>query len=346
MSLVNNNIGWPWSVKCDSSIYLEGIKYPKISIVTPSFNQGQYIEETILSVINQNYPNLEYIIIDGGSTDNSVDIIKKYEKHLTYWVSEKDSGQSEAINKGILKATGEIFNWLNSDDYYNPGILETVAASFLQNNSDVVCGKCTVFGQNLSYESTQSTWFDVENNIAINPIINQPATFFKMSIIKELGLLNKQLHFCMDLEWWLKYLFKYGANKISKIEDVLVNFREHGNSKTVSLSEKFIEDKCLLYAGVIANKTGKINSIGDYYFEADLKKIPETFLFQLVTDIFFMGAVVFYGKRKIKKAKLLLSFIEPEYLNKRDQNLFSAMKIRLKYIPTILFTISDKLRKK
>jgi glycosyltransferase involved in cell wall biosynthesis len=90
--------------------------YPKITIVTPSFNQGEFLEETIQSVLNQGYPNLEYIIIDGGSTDKSVDIISKYSKELSYWVSEKDNGQSEAINKGFRKATGEIVTWLNSDD--------------------------------------------------------------------------------------------------------------------------------------------------------------------------------------------------------------------------------------
>lgn len=322
------------------------ISYPKISIVTPSFNQGQYIEETILSVINQNYPNLEYIIIDGGSTDNSVDIIKKYEKYLTYWVSEKDNGQSDAINKGILKASGEIFNWLNSDDYYNPGTLLTVANNFLQNNIDVVCGKCTIFGTNFSYESDQSTWFDVKNNMAINPRINQPATFFKMTVIRELGLLNKQLHFCMDLEWWMMYLFKHGSSKVLKIEDILVNFREHENSKTVSCSELFIEDKCLLYGGILSTKNGSINTIGDYYFKADLTKIPEAFLFQLASEIFFMGAVVFYGKRNKVKAKLFLSFIHPEFLNQNERKLFNTMNFRLKYFPAALFMLIDKLSKK
>ena len=99
------------------------MNHPKISIITPSFNQGRYIEQTIRSVIEQDYPNLEYIIIDGGSTDETVDIIKKYQDRIAFWVSEADSGQSDAINKGFLKSSGEIINWLNSDDYMAPGTL-------------------------------------------------------------------------------------------------------------------------------------------------------------------------------------------------------------------------------
>src|SRR4051812_42913167 len=120
--------------------------FPKISIVTPSFNQGQYIEQTILSIINQGYPNLEYIIIDGGSTDNTFDIIKKYEKHITYWVSEADDGQSNALNKGLAKCTGDIFNWINSDDYLEQGTLFLIADIFNQDPAtSLICGFGSIF---------------------------------------------------------------------------------------------------------------------------------------------------------------------------------------------------------
>ena len=117
------------------------MKEPKISIITPSYNQSNFLEETILSVINQNYKNIEYIIIDGQSTDNSVKIIKKYEKHLTFWVSEKDDGQSDAIHKGFRKATGDILCWLNSDDFFVQGALNNVARHFEKNSkSDILIG--------------------------------------------------------------------------------------------------------------------------------------------------------------------------------------------------------------
>ena len=103
---------------------------PKISIVTPSFNQGQFIEETIRSVLDQDYPNLEYLVIDGGSTDQTIDIIRKYETQLSYWESEKDRGQVHAINKGLARATGDIFAYINSDDIYLPGTFATVAKYF------------------------------------------------------------------------------------------------------------------------------------------------------------------------------------------------------------------------
>jgi glycosyltransferase involved in cell wall biosynthesis len=176
--------------------------YPKISIVTPSYNQGKYLEETILSVIKQNYPNLEYIIIDGGSTDNSVEIIKKYEKYLTYWVSEKDNGQSDAINKGLKRCTGEIFNWLNSDDYLEPNALFKIAEAYKKNpQKKVFC-----FGM-YHFVDGEKKLFEKQNNpenelqCYCNPIMQQPSMYYSMDAIKLLGPINLYLHYSMDYEW-------------------------------------------------------------------------------------------------------------------------------------------------
>ena len=136
--------GWPWNEETDPSVYDSSIQWPRITIVTPTYNQGQFIEETIRSILLQNYPNLEYIIMDGGSTDDTVEIIKKYEPWISYWVSEKDKGQSDAINKGSARATGEIFNWINSDDCLTKGALKLVAGRFLDPDTLSLCGYALV----------------------------------------------------------------------------------------------------------------------------------------------------------------------------------------------------------
>lgn len=219
------------------------MKLPKISIVTPSYNQGKYLEQTILSVINQKYSNLEYIIIDGGSTDNSVEIIKKYEKHLTYWVSEKDTGQSDAINKGLKRTTGDLFNWINSDDYFETGALMKIAHAYQNNSSKIIFS----FQHYLLYENKKKP-FDKCNNPAdkiqcfCEPVINQPSTFYAMHGVRKVGLLNSWLHYAMDYEWRLRFLFMFSENCMFVSEDKISVFRMHEESKTSKGNDNFVND--------------------------------------------------------------------------------------------------------
>lgn len=223
---------------------------PKISIVTPSFNQGQFIEETIQSIINQNYPNLEYMIIDGGSTDNTVQIIKKYEKYLTYWVSEKDSGQSEAINKGFARATGEIICWLNSDDILMADALNKVADFFSSNkNLDLVNGQTVLIDKNSKIISShftlkQKKWY-ARHGIFY---INQPAMFWRRTIFNSTGLLDNDFHTLMDREFLIR-VFENDFN-VGHLETFLAGFRIHDLAKSagnsVSLKWFTMENKRLL----------------------------------------------------------------------------------------------------
>jgi len=205
--------------------------FPLISIVTPSLNQGAYIEESIKSVLNQEYPNFEHIIIDGGSTDETIDVLKRYD-HLL-WVSEKDSGQSEAINKGFKRAKGEIVGWLNSDDCYEPNAFNTIVDEL---NRDE--GKYFVFGDcNLIDEKGKKVGFIGGKYRGKRSLIEywkdafipQPSVFFRRNLLHEIGFLNESLHYAMDWDFWLRISEKYSLFYINK---PLANFRIHGKQKT------------------------------------------------------------------------------------------------------------------
>jgi len=219
------------------------LAWPKISIVTPSFNQGRYIEQTILSVLNQNYPNLEYIIIDGGSTDETVDIIKKYEQRLTFWVSEPDKGQADAINKGFAKCTGDIFNWINSDDYYEEGAFERISAFFMSDkNVNVLCGQEWAFEDTDPSKKILYAGSVIKHNVFETiriGIIDQPCTFFRKKCINDFFPLDNSLQYVMDRQLWWSYLLKYGQNSIIKTDEVFTNFRLHTQSKSIVDGELF-----------------------------------------------------------------------------------------------------------
>ncbi len=219
------------------------MKQPKLSIVTASFNQGQFIEETIQSVLNQNYPNLEYIIIDGGSTDQTLEIIKKYQQHLTYWVSENDEGQANAINKGLKLCTGEIFNWLNSDDYLEPESLYKIAETFEDKKVSLVAGKVRNFSTNAD-EIIPNQKLSAHGLMCWEPGVKfvQPGVWMRRELIEKCGGIDEKYHYAFDWDFYIRYLYCFP--QVKEIDDLLVHFRLHENSKTQSLLEKFaIEER-------------------------------------------------------------------------------------------------------
>lgn len=210
---------------------------PRITVVTPSYNQGEFIEETILSVIGQGYPNLEYLVNDGGSTDNTVEILKKYTDRVL-WVSQKDNGQADAVNKGFQQATGEILGWLNSDDTYLPGALDTVMKAFRDNpQALMVYGNAYYTNRYGSISGEYLTErFDSER-LAHKCYICQPAVFIKKELFAELGDLDVSLHTCMDYEYWLR-VSKHFHDRVIFIDDFLATSRMYDENKTLALREK------------------------------------------------------------------------------------------------------------
>jgi glycosyltransferase involved in cell wall biosynthesis len=214
---------------------------PRISIVTPSYNQGDFIEETIQSVIGQEYPNLEYIIIDGGSTDKTIEVIKKYEKHLSYWVSEPDKGQSNAINKGIAHCTGEIFNWINSDDLLSPNALRTVAKAWEENPGKIISGSTEFFNESGVFQVVNASEQTLYNFIRFweSPGFHwaQQSTFVPLVALKKIGGVREDLKYCMDYNMMVRLLME--GLQVAYIKEILARFRFHSDSKTVGRTEEF-----------------------------------------------------------------------------------------------------------
>lgn len=202
---------------------------PLVSIVTPSYNQADFLEQTIRSVLEQDYPRIEYMVMDGASTDDSVEIIKKHAEKLSWWVSEKDSGQGEAINKGLARANGEILAWLNSDDYYLPNAISSAIKTF-QQNPDVVL----VYGDMLAVDDDGQTFNTLKygqlslEDLLCFQIIGQPAVFFRREALEKAGVLDTTFHFLLDHHLWIRIAQQ---GKILHVPQTWAAARYHSQAK-------------------------------------------------------------------------------------------------------------------
>lgn len=226
--------GWPWTVETDPAIYSSGTEWPLVTIVTPSFNQGEFIEETIRSVLLQNYPHLEYFIFDGGSTDGTLDILRKYDQWITYWVSEDDSGQGSAINKGFQMATGDILAWLNSDDVYYQNALRTIMAEVTRLPAHVAyvgaCDKVNTKGQILSTVKPRNLHAPDIADWYGSGFFYQPACFFRRSAFEETGGINESYQNAMDVDLWVRLAL---MGSFAKIDATVAHAKIYDDMKTL-----------------------------------------------------------------------------------------------------------------
>lgn len=242
-----------------------GKPWPKISVVTPSYNQGRYIEETIRSVVMQGYPNLEYIIVDGGSSDDSVEMIKKYEKDITWWVSEKDKGQTHAINKGFEKATGDILAYINSDDLYMPYTFKLVAELFAQYNLDWLTGiQSRLVSDNVIAPKRDAVklfsrdlfrkGYHVGSLFGWN---QQCSTFWSSALFNKVGRrFDESFNHAMDIDMWIR-MSNYA--ELVSVEAMLALMRLHADQKSrnINIAEVEINRKKKEY-GLTRHATRKL----------------------------------------------------------------------------------------
>jgi len=256
LPFVEGKSGWPWTVdwRSLSSCWVEDVDYPVVSIVTPSYNQSQFLEETIRSVLLQGYPNLEYLIIDGGSNDGSVEIIKRYAPWLAYWHSKCDLGQADAINQGIDLSNGEILGWLNSDDCLTidslfssiPVLQRKPQVDFLYGDVEIIDTFSEVKGLR---PGAKSSFTEMLKTLRIP--IPQPGSLWRQAVCNRVGKLDPRWQVVLDREFFLRVSF---ACKIEYLPKTLARFRHHSGAKSAALRRKWIEEIPLMYDEFFARK--------------------------------------------------------------------------------------------
>ena len=223
-----------------TSTILSSTRVPKISVVVPSYNQGAFLAETLASIVNQNYKSVELIVIDGGSSDNSLDVIQEFNSHIDYWVSEPDGGQCDALIKGFSKASGDIFCWLCSDDQFLPGALCRVAREFCVNpDIELLYGDTEYLYPNGERVAKPRISYHYQTMLRAFNIIAQPSSFFSAAVYRRVGGLDESLHYAMDYDLFVRF----GPTlRWRQLTDSLSLYRLHKTSKTVAMNAKFHDE--------------------------------------------------------------------------------------------------------
>jgi glycosyltransferase involved in cell wall biosynthesis len=320
--------GWPWTEETPQlpEKMPNGHKWPLISIVTPSYNQSEFLEETIRSVLLQGYPNLEYRVMDGGSTDGSLEIIQRYEKWITQWVSEPDGGQAAAINKGWSLSTGEIVAYLNSDDLYQDGALAHVAMSLDSNpESKVLFGDCKIIERDGTMMGIKRPSNYTGTTLLLGRSLPQPAVFLHRQVLQDVGYLDPSLHYSLDWAYFLKVLWHYPAEQLLYIPHILAMSREYNETKSRTGHSRATTERRKVLAAYFKNGTlGEISPQLQqkawtmiYWRQARLEwrgRAYRPLLQCLVTAVYFdfcslISRMVRWNSLLIKKAGMMISRI-------------------------------------
>ena len=283
---------------------------PKITVVTPSFNQADFLEETIDSVLSQNYPDLEYIIIDGGSKDGSVEIIKKYEKYLAYWISEPDKGHGNALNKGFSRSTGEIMGWLNSDDKYYPWTFKTIAEIFtLYGDVNWITGIASAFNEN-GVLTTINNWKRNEYDFMSGNYkwIQQESTFWRRSLWEKAGsFIDESYKLMVDGELWTRF---FQLDTHWHIQAVIGGFRKHSANRG-RINESIVEAEMVsacetLRFGEREENLKELIKVLD--IQEERRKLTKHRILKLLPYFLFRRIILNYKSEEIEKFRTVNKF--------------------------------------
>lgn len=293
----------------------------RITIVTPSFNQAGYLEEAIDSVLSQGYEDLEYFVVDGGSDDGSAEIIRKHERYISWWVSERDEGQTHAILKGMSRMTGDVFNWINSDDMLCSGSLRAVDSHFQDPGVRCLCSPIEMFNGETTWrhppafakEDSLKTAFGRDSH-------NQPGTYFRRSAIQEFGLPDIRLDYVMDKEWFIRFLLRFGIEGIKTTDTPLARYRIHEETKTAKHASAFTEEYAQLvyrfcaFGGApdLAALVGEQYAVqsSDYTVPSGVAPPTRDLLEQLVATLLVRNCFELGSKERFSHVKQVLALID------------------------------------